>query len=83
MSDYGECVVAVTPEGLRIDHADPRVLISAEVVHDLRAGVILRGSPHITLNGDLLRIEAVNRTVIYRIGEKTIDRFAYVAEWPD
>lgn len=76
----GDCVVTrLYPSGLRIDHADPRILISTEVLEDIRRDP----GPGITLNGDLLRIEGVNRTVIYRIGEKAPDLYAHHAQWPD
>lgn len=64
---------------LFIDRADPRVLISAAIVDAARAG----DSPFLTLDDDLLRITAENRTVLYRLGEKSVSSLAYVAEWPD
>lgn len=80
MSDLGECIITTTPEGQHIDRADPRILISAELVEQLRDR---QWDPIAVLNGHLLRIGGTNRTVIYRIGEKTPDGLAYVAEWPD
>ena len=77
----GDCVVTkLYPSGrLRIDHADPRILISAEVLENIRRNP----DPSVSYDSDLLRIEGVNRTVIYRIREKVPSHFAYCAEWPD
>jgi hypothetical protein len=35
------------------------------------------------LTGWLLTVRAVNRTVLYRIGEKAVSHDGYLAEWPD
>jgi hypothetical protein len=63
-----------------IDRADPQILISAELLDMIREGDC---DPALTLDGDVLRIEAANRTVIYHIGEKRPDINGYYAEWPD
>lgn len=79
-----------------IDHADPRILISAELLHQIAA----EPTPHVFLDsrhlperdpgagcpelfvGTLLKIRAVNRNVIYRITESVFEVDAYIGEWP-
>lgn len=51
---------------LRIDRADPEIGISAALLRQMRAGAT---HPDVTLDGDLLTINAVNRRVTYRIGD--------------
>jgi len=67
-----------------IVHADPYVHISAELLELIRAG---NAAPWAQLNGDILTINATNRTVIYRIGGLILNGpvagLAYEAEWPD
>jgi hypothetical protein len=78
--------------GVRIDHADPRVLISAELL----AEAFINPAPGVSLGppaedrngtpfweGAVLKIEGVNRTVIYRIGEYVPRVRGYIGEWPD
>lgn len=77
----GDCIMTRHADGiLTVDQADPRILISAELFDELISGI---GDPEVTVTGDVLRIEASNRTVIYRIGEKVPGMRAYYAEWPD
>jgi hypothetical protein len=75
--------------GLRIDRADPRILISAEVLEaiDLSsrypfAELDLTGCTG-TVIGALLKIHGVNRRVIYRITEYVPRVNGYIGEWPD
>lgn len=80
---------------LRIDHADPRILISAELLYGITdvlappPGVSLRwpspppASGRFLYAGAVLTIHGVNRTVIYRIGEYVPHAHAYISEWPD
>ena len=91
----GEVIVTRLPDGsLRIDHADPRVLISAELLAEIFTapwpGVSIgtdlvredrNGTPF--WEGALLRIHGVNRTVIYRVLEYVPRVHAYIGEWPD
>lgn len=80
----GECVIEVMDDHrLTIVQADPRILISAQIVDALRADEPAYPAGWVTLDGDLLRVEGINLTVIYRIGPKAHDRFAYLAEWVD
>jgi hypothetical protein len=84
--DYdGDWFVTGIGPDLHIDRADPRVRISGELLEQIRAG---NYHPAVTLDGDLLKIRAVNRTVIYRIGRQVDvhlegQRGTYLAEWPD
>jgi hypothetical protein len=89
----GECIVTVVEGGrVRIDHADPRVLISAELLVE----AFIAPAPGVSLSqpsegpngtpfweGAVLRIEAVNRTVIYRITGYVPRVRGYIGEWPD
>lgn len=77
----GEFVVHHEDDGtLTVVRADPRILISVELLEEFREG---RRTPEVTVTGDVLRIEAANRTVIYRIGDEVPYMHAYYAEWPD
>jgi hypothetical protein len=72
---------------LRIDHADPRLLISAEVLDVIAAGM----SPHVTMDpatappytGAVLTISAVNRQVAYRITSYVASVHGYIGEAQD
>lgn len=81
--------------GIRIHQADPRILISAVLLYEIAdgsspyAGVTAEPPPrehwdgHGAMEGALLKIQGVNRTVIYRICEYVPRIHAYIAEWPD
>lgn len=89
----GDCVMTSLydddgqPAGIRIDHADPRILISAELLDAMVDGaspdcwVDLAGCT--TYDGATMKIRAVNRTVIYRIVEYVPSVRGFAAEWPD
>lgn len=77
---------------VRIVRADPRILISAEVL----AETFVQPAPGVSLSqpsdgpngtpfweGAVLLIEGVNRTVVYRIGEYVPCVRGYIGEWPD
>ena len=74
--------------GIRIDHADPRILISAELLDAMVDG---ENHPHCwvdlagcaTYDGATMKIAAANRTVIYRIITYVPSVRGYIAEWPD
>lgn len=70
---------ASRPE-LRIDQADPIILVSAKLLVQLTDP---HHHPAATVVGDLLTVQARNRTVIYRIGEYVTDQDSYVCRWPD
>jgi len=89
----GECIMTRLPGGtVRIDRADPRILISAELLAEAfvhpAPGVSL-GPPPESPNGTpfwegaVLKIEGVNRTVIYRICGYVPRVRGYIGEWPD
>lgn len=62
----GHIAYALDFEGrVKILNADPCVLLSADTVNDIVQGT--PWSPWGRLDGDLLRLEADNRTVIYRL----------------
>jgi hypothetical protein len=90
----GECILTRLDDGsIRINQADPRILISAPLlwqVTDAPApGVSLRWlSPpppvdRFLYTGAVLTIHGVNRTVIYRIGAYVPRVDGYISEWPD
>ena len=92
----GECTITRLADGsFRIDHADPRILISAPLLYEIAdngspwASVSAEPPPrehwdgHGAMEGALLKICAVNRTVIYRIGEYVPRIHGYIGEWPD
>lgn len=89
--ESGDCVVHANEDGtLTIIRADPRVLVSVEILDEIRDG---KGHPathldylpadHEPMTGAVLTIDGVNRRVIYRIAEQVPDLNAYYAEWPD
>lgn len=85
----GTCIISrfddpVHGSRLHIDHADPSVVIAAELLDDIAQGERAMGNlPGVSLRDGVLRIEAENRTVIYRIGEYHAAIHGYTAEWPD
>ena len=92
----GECICTRLDDGsIRIDQADPRILISEELLDSTigipnrylplpNVQVDLTGcSPRDGCVGAILKINGVNRTVIYRIAEFVPRIHAYIAEWPD
>jgi hypothetical protein len=100
----GECICTRVDGGnIRVDHADPRVLISGELLDAVArfgdSGVL--AGDWLALNarldtagcmpppwratyvGAILRIDGVNRTVIYRITDYVPRVNGYIGEWPD
>jgi hypothetical protein len=92
---YGEVILHRTysPDRLHIVAADPRALISEELldrfrVHPGRCNDTGRTcgdevSLQVVDGAEVLTIQAANRTLVYRVGEHLPDRRAYVIEWPD
>lgn len=73
-----------------IDHADPRVLISSELLNHIRAGEChpwaWLDEPHpgaLLERGSVLHFAAVNRHLIYRITGYYVPVHAFIGEWPD
>jgi len=88
----GECVCTRLDDGtIRIDRADPRILISAEVIDAIIDGSMPAGrlyrphshGGHASYAGALIKIPGVNQTVVYRITEYVPAIHGYIAEWPD
>jgi hypothetical protein len=84
----GECIMTSLPDGsIRIDQADPRILISAELLDAIAAAPTRNtwldrtGGPH--LQDALLKIHGVNRTVTYRIVDYVPSVKGYIGQWPD
>lgn len=74
----GTCTILGNDDGtLTVTQADARVLVSNELLDELRDG---KHVPEGTLNGDIFRVEAANRTVCYRIGEKIPGMRGYFAD---
>ena len=82
--NYGQLFVTRLGVGadsvLVVDHADPRILVTAEVVELGERGEL---HPDVTLLDGLLTIDGVNRRVIYRIGDPVPWARCYEAAWPD
>ena len=97
----GECIMTTLYDenrqrtGIRIDRADPRILISAELLIAIAHGYIpfvpfasvelqpgACGTVALYI-GALLKIRGVNRTVIYRITDFVPRVSGYIGEWPD
>jgi hypothetical protein len=84
----GECQFIRLDDGsVNICRADPRILISADLLDAIvddpapEAWVDLAGCT--TYDGGVLRINGVNRTVVYRIVTYVPSARAFIAEWPD
>lgn len=75
----GDCTISrivggfTEPDRLRIDRADPHVRIAPDLLDELASA----RHPDATIEGDVLRIVGVNRTVEYRIGEAVDDGFGH------
>jgi hypothetical protein len=76
---HGRFLVARQDGRLLIEHADPRIVISAKLLDDIRDGHY----PEAKLRCNVLTIDTGEQRVIYRIGGKVTGALAYVAEWPD
>lgn len=89
----GEFAVSRRDGHLWVNHADSRILISLEFLD-----AIVRGEecPEMTIRvrdesyagpgcwlGAVIRIEAVNRTVVYRLTGYADWCLGYIGEWPD
>lgn len=92
---YGECVVTEMRElggqiRLHVDRADPQVRISPDLLARVpRAEPGLDWPATYDPDARILRIEGVNRTVVYRIRDileptpGMPGHWDYVGEWPD
>lgn len=77
----------LSEDSIRIDRADPHILISATLLDDIAdhpspwAWLDTTGCE--TFIGALLRINGVNRKVIYRITGWFPGSRCFIGEWPD
>jgi len=84
LAPKGECHLRNDEYGrIYVDRADPRILISDELVEQWRTRHGLFCHPAVTLDGDAATIRAANRTVVYRLTEHVPEWRAWTAEWPD
>jgi hypothetical protein len=88
----GEFTMTQFADGtLRIDHADPRIMISAELIDMAARGELEPGATLSPLDftipnghaGALLKIRAANRQVVYRLTRWVPEVRGYVAERPE
>jgi len=79
---HGHCIIRREGDTITVTDADPTVLISAELVDEFTAG---NRAPEVTLDGDVLTINAANRRVVYVIDRRSYDAHTrcYVMRWPD
>ena len=87
-SDLAEFQVTSSGDGsVRIDRADPHILISAELLDHIadhpQPWAWLDTAGCETFIGALLRINGINRKVIYRITGWIPRIRGFIAEWPD
>lgn len=69
----------LSPDTLIIEQADPTALIDDHLLDLIKAGL----APHVSVTGDLLRINASNGRWIYRIEGPADDGHSWVLRWPD
>ena len=81
-AEIGDCAISVHYASvddlagrLRIDHADPVVLMSEELYDELVSG---NHHPDCEIKDGLFTTRGMNRTVVYRIGEYDPQRRAYL-----
>jgi hypothetical protein len=72
----GECYVSQVEGKIRVERADPEILIAVSMLDEVAAG---RGAEHVSLDGDVFTIRGSNRTVVYDLGELTDDGHARTA----
>ncbi len=89
LDDYsGTCemrrVTSAIEDSFQVLHADPRVKIVGDLVREAKsARPGLDDRPLAQVDGDLFRINADNRTVVYRLVSYLENEDVYLAEWPD
>lgn len=77
---YGMLLIGNTENGLYIKQADPRVLITCEMLDEFKNGNIHKD---VTLADEILTINGMNRRVVYKLGKYNHSLNAYDLEWPD
>ena len=72
---------------LRIDRADPQILISGElidrIIDEPTDEIAVESSGNFGTVGAILKINAVNQRLVYRITGYIPRIHAFTAEWPD
>lgn len=85
----GNVIVHRDGDRLRIEHADPRVVISFQLLDAIVRG---DGHPDVTITAApgaagwqdaVIRINAANRTLVYRLTECLGWYCGWIMEWPD
>ena len=88
----GEFSCSTVDGELVVDRADPRILISAELLTMISQGgareCVSLDLPAGETGGDgflgaLMKIRGANRNVVYRITEHTFAVDGYIGEWPE
>jgi len=80
----GDCITTYHAEDatVTVDHADPRILISTELLDAILQGDM--PGEVMTMHDDVVTIHAANRTVVYRLRRDVPTPSTLVAaEWPD
>jgi hypothetical protein len=83
----GDCIFTrhddlLAGPSITVDRADPRILISTELLDELTQGP--EPSEVVTMQDDVVTIHAHNRTVVYRLRRDVpTPPFLVAAEWPD
>jgi hypothetical protein len=80
----GDCITTYHAEDstVTVDRADPRILISTELLDAIRQGDM--PGAVMTMHDDVVTIHAANRTVVYRLRRDVPTPPTLVAaEWPD
>lgn len=78
--NVGDCVLTKVGEAVRIDRADPVILIGAELLTAIELGY---GDQGCELRDGVLELRGINRTVRYRIGDYSVRDHRYVGELID
>lgn len=79
----GECVLTRIDDGpIWVDRADPRILITVDLLRDIQAAQI-RDDTWASLVDGVLTINGANRKVIYRLVGYDARSNCHYAEWPD
>lgn len=70
-------------DDLYIQRADPRIKICVRILEEIQQGMEWGAQFEATVRDGIVRIKAVNQTVVYRLGDYIPSEHAYYAEWPD
>lgn len=84
--DVGDLVLYRKPpfDELYVQRADPRIKICAEILEEIQQGAeYLDVGFEASIRDGVVRIKAMNRTVVYQLGDYIPTEHAYYAEWHD